>query len=301
MGIPSFPEFAPLGLEHKSRVDLALERVQPVISEFTFTNLFIWRHHYRVSISDLDGFLLFLAEPSGKKPFLFPPWGDGDAAAVITKCLEFLREKENGGCLERLPEDYLKRHAGALAGVETVADPDNDDYVYDSQDLISLRGRKYDGKRNAIRKFQREWRWEYRPIDDQLIGLCLQLQDFWCVERKCELYPGLAEERRAIAEVFGNYQALGMRGGAVLLDGKVEAFSLGERLNNDTFVVHIEKANQGIPGLYSVINQQFAEHETAGFRYVNREQDLGDEGLRTAKESYQPVFKVRKFRGCVGR
>lgn len=298
MPIPVFPEFVPLGLEHKKEVDAAFKQTEPAISEFTFTNLFIWRHYYKVSLSRYGGFLLLLSRREGKPPFFFPPWGDGDARPVIRQCVEYIGRQNESACIERAPGGYVERHVRPSPDLAMFADPDNEDYVYDSQDLIELKGRKYDGKRNAISKFQRSSRYEYRRIDDNLIKLCLELQDFWCAERKCELYARLLEERRAIIEAFSNCGMLGIRGGAILMDGKVEAFSLGEKLNSNTFVVHIEKANQTIPGLYAMINQQFAAHEAPAFAYVNREQDLGDEGLRMAKESYQPAFKVQKFKVC---
>lgn len=99
-----------------------------------------------------------------------------------------------------------------------------------------------------------------------------------------------------VKEAFSHYEALGVKGGAILIDGKVGAFSLGEKLNKDTFVVHIEKANPRIPGLYAAINQEFARNEGAAFSYINREQDLGDEGLRIAKQSYHPSFMIRKYK-----
>jgi hypothetical protein len=80
------------------------------------------------------------------------------------------------------------------------------------------------------------------------------------------------------------------------MDGRVEAFALGERLNKDTFVVHVEKANPAIQGLYAIINQQFAQHNGAAYDYINREQDLGDGGLQKAKQSYRPSLMIRKFK-----
>ncbi|MBI2934503.1 MAG: DUF2156 domain-containing protein [Chloroflexi bacterium] len=293
--VPTFPEFVPLGLEHKASIDAVFASSEPVISELTFSNLFIWRHYYRIQVSSSGGLLLFLCRPEGKPSFFLPPWGEGDKAAAMQQCLEYL---EKSGCAERVPEEDAGRLAGLGPSVEISHDPDNDDYVYNSEDLIMLPGRKYDGKRNAIRKFQRGWRFDYQPVTIGLINMCRELIDYWCTERQCNLYPGLAEEKRAITEAFDNYAALGIRGGAIVMDGRVEAFSLGEKLNRETFVVHIEKANPEIPGLYAVMNQQFARHEASGFPFINREQDLGDQGLREAKESYHPAFKVKKFKVC---
>ena len=123
----------------------------------------------------------------------------------------------------------------------------------------------------------------------------LDLQEDWCELRDCESSQDLLDEDRAIYEALTNYQVLGFRGGAILIDSNVEAFALGEKLNENTAVIHIEKANPEIPGLYAAINQRFCAQEWAEVRYVNREQDLGIEGLRKAKLSYHPDHLVEKY------
>ena len=296
MSIPEFPEFVPVDLEHKPEVDVAFAHAEPVISEFTFTNLFMWRFAHNISVSKMREHILFLAQPSGKQPFFFPPWGRGDTGLVVMNCLQYLAEKWGGGYIERMPEHYVEEHIQPLKGMDIIPDPANDDYVYASQDLSELSGRRYDGKRNAIRKFLKAHSFEYRTIDRELVRLCLELQCYWCMEKRCELYPGLMKEERAARLAFSNYEALGIRGGAIIVDGRVAAFSLGEKLNEDTLVVHVEKADPTIRGAYAVINQQFAQHESLGYNYINREQDLGDAGLRKAKLSYHPALMVHKFK-----
>jgi hypothetical protein len=107
--------------------------------------------------------------------------------------------------------------------------------------------------------------------------------------------PGLLNESIAIKEAFTHFDELGLKGGAILVNEKLEAFTLGEPLNRDTVVIHIEKANSAYEGLYSLINQAFLENEWSEYTYVNREQDLGEEGLRKAKESYFPHHMVNKY------
>ena len=296
MAIPEFPEFMPIGLEHKLEVDRAFAQTEPTISEFTFTNLFMWRYYYNLSVSRILGHILFLARPAGEQPFFYPPWGQGDSGQVVRRCLQFLAEKWGRGYIGRVSQDYIEKYANSLEGLEIIPDSANDDYVYSSQDLIFLKGRKYHGKRNAIRKSQGKLTYEYRTIDRELIPLCLELQDRWGIQRQRELYSGLMEEEWGVREVFGNYEALGVKGGAIVVEGRVQAFSLGEGLNQDSFVVHVEKANPSIPVLYAVINQQFAQNEGSAYDYISREQDLGHVGLRKAKKSYHPAFMVSKFK-----
>jgi hypothetical protein len=124
---------------------------------------------------------------------------------------------------------------------------------------------------------------------------CLELQDLWCDEKHCDLYSSLRAEARAIREILGELDLLGVTGGAILVNDRVQAFSLAEPMSANTVVCHIEKATPDLHGAFQVINQQFLEHAWAGFEYVNREQDVGDPGLRKAKESYHPDHRVEKY------
>jgi len=161
--------------------------------------------------------------------------------------------------------------------------------------LIELKGRKYHRKRNHIKQFQEKYSFQYIPLAPEWIPQCLQLQTEWCDLRDCEASPGLLNESLAIKEAFTHFEELGVKGGAILINGKVEAFTLGDPLNPETIVIHIEKANPAYEGLYPTINQAFLEHQGSGYTYVNREQDLGEEGLRKAKESYFPHHLVNKY------
>jgi hypothetical protein len=169
------------------------------------------------------------------------------------------------------------------------------DYIYLTEDLIKLEGRKYHRKRNHIKQFKEKYSYQYIPLTSEWISECLRLETEWCDLRHCEAIPGLLNESIAIKEAFTHFEELGLKGGAILINGKVEAFTLGDPLNPETVVIHIEKANPAYEGLYSLINQAFLENEWSGYTYVNREQDLGEEGLRKAKESYFPNHMINKY------
>lgn len=128
------------------------------------------------------------------------------------------------------------------------------------------------------------------------LSLCEEFQDRWCVVRRCDEDMNLRDEWTAVREGLAAYETLGLQGEAVLIGDKVEAFTFGELLNEQTAVVHIEKANPEIPGLYSVVNQLFCQKYWSGVSFINREQDLGEEGLRKAKLSYHPIRLVEKYR-----
>lgn len=293
--IPNFPCFRELALEDKPIFDQLFTIYPPVISEFTFTNLFIWRHYYKIKISFFDEFLCILSDRE-KEPFFFPPIGDGDLEKCVKNLLEFLKEKTSTASIQRADEGIVPKLNWNALGMDVILDRDQFDYVYLVDDLIKLSGRKYHRKRNHIIRFKEKFTFRYSPMTPDLIEECLSLQTDWCNLKHCEMDAGLMNESLAIREALLNYEKLYIKGGVILIDGKVEAFSLGEPLNRNTVVIHIEKANPLFDGLYSVINQVFLEQEWNQFKFVNREQDLGIEGLRKAKESYFPDHMIKKYK-----
>ncbi|OGQ01610.1 MAG: hypothetical protein A2026_15435 [Deltaproteobacteria bacterium RBG_19FT_COMBO_46_12] len=296
--VPEFPLFKNLSLEDKPILDLAFKQFPPLISEFTFTNLFIWRHAYQIKISRLQNFLFLFAE-NGEHPFFFPPIGEGDVVECCRALLRSMKEKGVSVKIARVPEDLVSRFDWKAEGFMVEFDRDQSDYIYLTEDLITLQGRKYHRKRNHIKKFKERYAYRYIPLTTEQISECLQLETKWCDLRQCEIIPGLFNESVATKEAFSHFEALEVKGGAILIEDKVEAFTLGEPLNQETVVIHIEKANPDFDGLYPMINQAFLENHWSGYAYVNREQDLGEEGLRKAKESYFPHQMINKYTLCL--
>ena len=294
MTIPNFPEFVPLSLEHKETIDSLLARVVPVISEHTFTNLFIWRRHYGYRISGFEDGVLLLVEPPEEEPFFMPPMGFADPYNAVKACLGYLEERGSSKGVHRMEQTVADKFLRKDDTLILEPDRDNFDYVYLTKDLIDLAGRKYHRKKNHLNKFLKNFSFEYRNLTPDLLDDCFQLIEEWCILKNCEESPSLAGEAQAIQEALNNMETLSFKGGALLVEGRLEAFSLAEPLNPNTAVIHIEKANGDIQGIYAAINQQFLEHEWSSFEFVNREQDLGQEGLRKAKESYLPDHYVKK-------
>jgi hypothetical protein len=295
--IPEFPQFKPLQLEDREVLGEIIWKYQPQTSEWTFTNLFIWRSHYGFQWSLDRDWLLLLSTANPQGPFFLQPIGPPSRLEVVRKCLHWLREEkgEENPRIERADS----RLAGEIREAPDLAfGPTRDqfDYVYRSQDLAQLAGRKYHGKRNHINKFLQTYALAYAPLEERFLAECLKLGGFWCEIHRCEEDMNLMGEGEAVREALTHFSELRIQGGVILLQEKVEAFSLGELLNRETAVIHVEKANPEIPGLYPVINQQFCEKTWSQAPWVNREQDLGEPGLRKAKESYFPNRLVDKFR-----
>lgn len=292
--VPAFPDFRPIELEDKELLSAYLESTQPQISEYTFTNLYVWRKSDRPLLSRHgDTLLVKVLKCPDEREVLLPPLG---LREPLIELPEFIREL---GKQEKIPPIYgiSKDQAEALAriGFSVKLDRDNSDYVYLIEDLIKLPGTKFHSKRQSIRRCLSERKCEYVPIDADIVELCLQLQEEWCNLANCRESLGLREEDQAIRETFLNYDKLNAFGAAVSVDGEIQAFTVGERLNKDTAVIHFEKANPKIRGLYQVINQWFCKNALADYKYVNREQDLGEPGIRRAKQSYHPHHMVEKY------
>ncbi len=292
--VPEFPQFKEFSLEEKPLLEEAFINFPPVISEFTFTNLFIWRHAYQLKISHLKDFLCLLSD-QGALSFFFPPIGEGDRIECFRSLLQHLEKSGISPKIARVPESAIAQIDWDGTGMRADLDRDQSDYVYLTEDLIKLQGRKYHRKRNHIKQFKEKYSYEYLSLTPEWISECLRLETEWCDLRHCEAVPGLANESVAIKETLTHYDQLKMKGGAILINGKLEAFTLGEPLNPETVVIHIEKANPAFEGLYPLINQTFLEKEWSEYLYVNREQDLGEEGLRKAKESYFPNHLIHKY------
>ena len=287
-------DFKPIEIQDKPVFDDFLAKDPPQVSELTFTNFFIWRHHTHPAWAESNGCLLVVFHPPKGKVYGLPPFGPGDKrGALDILCREIAKEADEVR-IRRVGEDFVA-HQVDPEKYEVVPDRDNSDYVYLAKDLINLSGNRYHRKKNHLHQFVKNNTFEYRPLDAELVKRVLGMQEAWCQIRECVLKPDLLAEDFAVHEALTHFDELGYQGGAVLINSAVEAFSLGEPLNPDTAVIHIEKANPDILGLYAAINQLFSLNAWSNMTYINREQDMGVEGLRKAKESYYPHHMVNKF------
>ena len=294
---PLFPEFKPLGLEDRDIFRRLLWDYQPETSELTFTNLFIWKDFYNFAWSlDRDWLLIISDSPDGRS-WTFLPIGPSTRVETCKKLLNWLKEIKGikGPSIERADSRLVAELAHDSRFLIELT-RDHFDYVYRSEDLIQLTGTKYQAQRNHIHHLQRSHAFSYEPLQERHISACLDLAEKWCAQKRCAEDLGLQGEWEAVTACLRNFHDLNLQGGMILINGKVEAFTLGELLNKETAVVHIEKANPMISGLYAAINHEFCRHSWFQVPFINREQDLGVPGLRTAKLSYHPHHLVEKFR-----
>ncbi len=293
---PEFPNFKPIHLEDREIIRETLWKYQPETSEWTFTNLFIWRSHYGFQWCMYKDWLIVLCTSRPNETYAFQPIGPPSRLGVTRLLLEWLRNEkgEKKPCIKRADQQLVREIEGSK-DLQVEPTREQFDYIYRSKDLIRLSGRNYHSKRNHINKFLHSYSFTYAALKEDHLEACLEMSGLWCELRRCEEDLNLLGEWEAVREALTHFHALSIQGGVILVQNKVEAFALGELLNDQTAVVHVEKANPEIPGLYTMINQQFCEQSWQNVPSINREQDLGEPGLRQAKLSYYPDHLVEKF------
>lgn len=294
MILPEFPLFKEVDLSVKDAVTAHLARYPLEASEYTFTNILAFRSTYNFKISLLSDNLILLKDTDPVSAFC--PVGNYQIPDALDAIFDYLKVHTDMPYMERVPESFVNACLKDNDNFIVEEQRDHFDYVHEVRELIELRGRKYHDKKNKVNKFRSLHTYEYLTLTPDLIEECLAFEDYWCEVKECEKYYGLEKERCAIFAMLNNFGALNIKGGAIRIDNKIAALSLGEKLIPGTIVIHVEKANPDFPGLYQVINQEFLMHEADEYRFVNREQDLGIQGLRNAKMSYNPVRFVKKYK-----
>ncbi|MBR6465893.1 MAG: DUF2156 domain-containing protein [Bacteroidales bacterium] len=196
--------------------------------------------------------------------------------------------------------DFFERHFSGMYTAELFRM--GADYIYDAESLKTLRGKKYQSKRNFANGFRRLYNWRFEPITEENVPECLAMNDEWCRRGGCSGDFWKSNEFCATRVALNNFKALGLDGGLLRVDGKVVAFSIAEKANSNTLIVHIEKALTEYRGAYQAMSQEFLNHlaQKYEFTLVNREDDSGDENLRKAKLEYHPVEIKEKYLVTLG-
>lgn len=262
--------------------------------EFSMVNVFFWNNREKLRYAIIDDVLVYkLIEddtayysvvelPENLKEF----WEklEADAAECAAKIV-----------VNNLSEAMVLRMEREMVGqIRFWYEREYSDYIYEVDNLINLSGSKYHGKKNHLNKFMNTYEFSYEEITDDSIEECREMKNRWAVRKGGDISE-YKEELEIIDNVLDNYGKMNLTGGIIRIDGEVVAFTIGEAVSSDTFVTHFEKAYEDIPGLYQAINQQFAANSISGFKYVNREDDIGLKGIRQAKLSYRPVMMFDKY------
>lgn len=287
--------FHPITLEDKEWMKQRLEEEDAQACEYTFANNFIWRNVYQVEVAEMEGCGVIRFQEEGHYVYSFP-FGKGDKRKVIEQ-LRSHCERENGvlqmsPLVEEQREWLLDEFPGEF---EIDGDRDDYDYIYTTEKLSYLKGKKLHGKRNHIARFKDADDWGYETLTDANKAECREMAKRWITMRQEKWNEEMDAEMRVLEEALSNMEALGLIGGVLRKAGEIVAFTIGEPLNSNTFDVHFEKAYPDLQGAYPMMNQQFVLHACQEFAYVNREEDTGDMGLRKAKLSYYPDILLKKY------
>jgi len=281
--------FKQIELTDKPKIDACLEGNTFRACDFCFTNMFAWNAKFKTRY-DVHHKTLFLRfEESDGQIYYMMPIGP----FPLKESIQLMKEDAQAcnipfqmkGISLRMWNIIQEEMPGEF---EYFHDRNNDEYLYFSEKLISLSGKKLQSKRNHINRFKADNpNWEYFPLTSKdELQECAKMLEEW--ENIKENEKSLRYDHIATCLMLEHFDYLQLKGGAIRVNGKIIAFTIGEKLTEDTFVIHVEKAFGEINGAYTIINQQFVQHEASEFKYINREEDMGIEPLRKAKLSYQP-------------
>jgi hypothetical protein len=295
--IPEFPEFRPLRMEDRALVERGFTGLGREPSEFTFASFYLFRASAEPGLSRLGDALLMRERCRGGGWCLLPPMltaRPAEAAEAVCRAAGLKSEAELPRHIYGVTETVWRQFYEPGGKFERRSDRDNFDYVYERAELAELRGNRFHSKKNLINKFLRTHTFEYRRLSPELVAPAKELAEHWCRLRCGPVGSMSLLEVAALKEGLELAGRLDLTVGLILVDGQVQALSLGERLSADSAAIHFEKASPGIKGLAQLMAREFAAREFTDCRYFNREQDLGSAGLRRAKESYYPVRMVEK-------
>lgn len=288
-------QFKPMEMKDKEFVDSYFRRFPSRSCERTFANSILWSKQYPVEIAVIEGALVFQSKKYGEA-YAFPVGASEDVKRAIDFLLCDTKERGIPLVFYHVTQSQFEEMERWYPGhFEIEFNRDIADYIYESENLITLAGKKLHAKRNHINKFKANHvQWQYEKMSKDNLEECVLMAMKWREENNCDEDEEKNAELCVTLNALRLFEELQLTGGVLRADGETVAFTIGEELSEDTFVVHIEKAYADIQGAYAMINQQFAEHECRTYKYINREEDTGSEGLRKAKLSYRPVFLEEK-------
>ncbi|MDR0315413.1 MAG: phosphatidylglycerol lysyltransferase domain-containing protein [Treponema sp.] len=299
MPVPCYPDFAPLNFDMKSDLHPRLSLTADGVSEFTFTDLYLSRNKYKHRISRSGpngGFIISGEQPTGLRggagKFFMTPCGAPERAV-----LESLFSAHD--YWQHISESVFAPPVGEQLeqwGISIAEDRDNFDYLYFRKDLAELKGKKYHKKKNLVNQFVNMYTSEERPLTAELIPHAMEILERWRQDK------GEDGDYLTAREALELFDSLALRGYIYFANGKPAAYCLGESIaKGKMFVIHFEKAIDEYKGVYQFMNQALAATLPRFFTQINREQDLGDEGLRQAKMSYRPLGFVKKYTAVLHR
>lgn len=282
--LPEYPGSIEVDIGLRQFLHPALRALRPVVSEFTFANIYLFRDAHAYRLSRLPDSSIIITGRDGDRSFFMCPSGLSDIEVVsgLLKDFDFAR------CVEEKDALIL-----ASKGFVVEEDRANFDYIYRRVELSEFSGRRYHAKKNLVNYFTASYKYEGRPLRTEYIPDAIEVLERWAVEN------GQGKDYSQAREGLLMSEDLSLCGCIYYVEERPAAYLIGEELNPATFVVHFEKGVGGYKGLLQFVNKSFAGLLPQKYEFINREQDLGDPGLRASKEGYRPSAFVKKFKVSV--
>lgn len=284
--------FEPIRLDRQEDYLAILAQCPQIASDYSFLNLWAWSEEYGLRWAWNED--LVWIRQSRPDEILWAPVGLWDAVDWQSR---LQTNSHVHSVFTRVPEMLANLWRDRLAQAAQIEEErGNWDYLYRVADLIELTGKRYHKKKNLVNQFNRKYDFTYLPFGADMVEQAMAMQTDWCTWRDCESSDILSAENRAIFKILKNWKQLaGLFGGALMVGGSMVAYTVAEALTRDMLLIHFEKGDTEYKGVYQAINQIFLANSAADYTFVNREQDLNDEGLRKAKLSYHPEDYLRKY------
>ncbi|MDR0664584.1 MAG: phosphatidylglycerol lysyltransferase domain-containing protein [Helicobacteraceae bacterium] len=291
-------EFSPISFEWQAVLNDALAEQTLETADATFVNLWLWRFERKIELASEDDFIFIkqtchTCDGKEQAPYFLFPIGRGDLRKAIEALRRYCAKNGIAMKLRAVTKAQKAELENACPNAFTyVYDRDRSDYLYDCAALINLNGRDYHSKKNFINRFATFYGIRYERLNESNLQETIAFINAWF-----DRAPYAAEfEKKGIISLLEEYRRFPCTYGILRAEGWIAAFTIGESLNADAAVIHVEKADgTNYQGSYQTINKTHLENEYADKRFVNREEDLGLEGLRKAKLSYHPIALVDKF------
>ncbi|MDD6189653.1 MAG: phosphatidylglycerol lysyltransferase domain-containing protein [Clostridiales bacterium] len=274
-------------------------------ADFSFTNIYAWGESYLAKQTMVDGCLVIYTNEGSESFYSFPVGAESDAklANVIEKLIAHCEELGEKFIMHAIPAAKTETIERLFPGKFEIS-PIRDlfDYVYSADKLASLAGKKLHSKRNFVNRFTAEHDWKLVPMTAESSSLWADLTGEWIAEHNESSYDSAFDEARAMRNAMSHFDELKLDGAYLYIGDRPCAFTVGERICRDTYIVHFEKADASITGAYPMINREFVrmiKEKYPEIEYINREDDMGLENLRKAKQSYYPDFMEEKYTAVI--
>lgn len=292
--------FKSLTLEDKEIIEKYIDKSKLDSYEYLFSSLYMWRKLNNIKYAVLDDVLIIEKNEEGKGTFYAQFFGykkDNLTSIIdelIKRNLEFTDRDYLFGDVGDEFVDDLKKYTDF--SIDIVEDIDDSEYIYNTQDLIELKGKKYHSKKNHVNSFLKTYSYDIKTINNENVKSdCMDLLHKWHEEVAVTIDKEMLMEIDAIKDLFRELHFFDLNSIAIYVDGELAGFAVGEKVNDRMALIHVERGEIAYKGIYAFLNKQFLVESFQDTEFVNRQEDTGNEGLRKAKKSYHPEKMIKKY------